>query len=492
MQCNTHQDRGIDGHPQRVVVMFADITAHKQSEEALRQNHAMLDTILNAIPQSVFWKDRDSRYLGCNARFAEAVGLQSPHEIVGKTDFDLPWPREEAEAYRADDRQVMAYNSPKTHIVEPLQQADGSRIWIDTTKIPLRDGQGRVDGILGVYEDITTRKQVEERLRDSEERFKRVSLVISDFAYSCRKRAGQEYQIDWLTGAIERISGYSADEILAARCWRFLVLAEDQPLFAQGVTSLMPGESATRELRIRHKDGTVRWLQSSAQCLTDSDDPADHLIYGGCLDITERKRAEEERRKTEHRLKEAERLAHLGSWELDLVTRELTWSDETYRLFEIDPAQCGASYEAFLNAIHPDDRDAVEQTYSSSLQTRTDYDIDHRLLMPDGRVKYVHEHGITVYDANGRALRSVGTVQDITERQRIEAELQRKLGELQQWYEVMLGREGRVLELKHEADSLRQRLGEPPHYAMELAALRTAEADAGEAATTQPIPDPSP
>jgi PAS domain S-box-containing protein len=500
VQCNAHQDWDIDGNLLRVVVTFADVTDRKQSEAALRQNHAMLDTILNAIPQSVFWKDRDCRYLGCNARFAEAVGLQSPRDIVGKTDFDLPWPREEAEAYRADDRQVMAHHSLKTHIIEPLQQADGSRLWIDTTKIPLLDAQGRVHGVLGVFDDITARKQVEEKLRDSEERFKQVSRVISDFAYSCRKREGQDYRIDWLTGAVERISGYSAEEILAAGCWQFLVLTEDQSLFLQGVRGLMPGQSATREFRIRHKDGTVRWLLSSAQCLTYSDDPADHLIYGGCLDITERKQVEEERRKTENRLKEAERLAHLGSWELDLATQVLTWSDETYRLFEIDPATCGASYEEFLNAIHPEDRDAVEQAYSSSLETRTDYDIDHRLLMPDGRVKYVHEHGTTVYDATGRALRSVGTVQDITERQRIEAELQRKLTELQQWYEVMLGREERVLELKHEADSLRKRLGEPPRFAMELAddlpadltEMLAAETGAGDATATLPMADPPP
>jgi len=142
-------------------------------------------------------------------------------------------------------------------------------------------------------------------------------------------------------------------------------------------------------------------------------------------DITDRKQAEEERRRSEERLKAAERMAHLGSWELDLVTNVLTWSDEIYRIFEIDPAQFGASYDAFLNAIHPDDRDAVNQAYSSSLETRTDYAIDHRLLMPDGRVKYVHEHCITLYDANGRALRSVGTVHDITERKRAEAALRK-------------------------------------------------------------------
>ncbi len=125
----------------------------------------MLDTVLNTIPQSVFWKDHESRYLGCNAQFAGAVGLQDPAEIIGKTDYDLPWPKEEAEAYRADDRYVMDHSQPKQHIIEPLQQAGGSRIWIDTTKIPLHDSHGNTYGVLGVYEDITDRKKSEDELR---------------------------------------------------------------------------------------------------------------------------------------------------------------------------------------------------------------------------------------------------------------------------------------------------------------------------------------
>jgi diguanylate cyclase (GGDEF)-like protein/hemerythrin-like metal-binding protein/PAS domain S-box-containing protein len=126
---------------------------------------------------------------------------------------------------------------------------------------------------------------------------------------------------------------------------------------------------------------------------------------------------------SESRLKEAQRLAHLGSWELDLSKNHLTWSDEIYRIFEIDPEQFGASYEAFLNAIHPEDRAMVNQAYQDSLQTRQPYEITHRLLMADGRVKHVHERGKTDYDAVGQPLRSIGTVQDVTERVELEHEL---------------------------------------------------------------------
>jgi PAS domain S-box-containing protein len=142
-----------------------DISKRRQAEEALRQSRTVLANVLDSVPQSIFWKDREGTYLGCNAVFAQAAGLPSAEAIVGKTDFDLPWPREEAEAYRADDAEVIQHNRAKCHIVEPLQQADGSRLWIDTSKVPLTDQAGGVSGVLGVYEDITERKAAENALR---------------------------------------------------------------------------------------------------------------------------------------------------------------------------------------------------------------------------------------------------------------------------------------------------------------------------------------
>ncbi|MDO8206458.1 MAG: CHASE domain-containing protein [Gallionella sp.] len=122
-----------------------------------------------------------------------------------------------------------------------------------------------------------------------------------------------------------------------------------------------------------------------------------------------------ELRESGEQLKEAQRMAHTGSWELDIAGNTLTWSDEIYRIFEIDPASFGASYDAFLNVIHPEDRSLVDSAYAESVKTRIPYSIEHRLLFPDGRIKFVHEKGETLYDAEGRAFRSIGTVQDITE-----------------------------------------------------------------------------
>lgn len=138
------------------------------------------------------------------------------------------------------------------------------------------------------------------------------------------------------------------------------------------------------------------------------------LLFASSRDITERKRAETDLLRTEAQLKEAQRMAKIGSWELDLLQDRLTWSEEIYRIFEIDPAAFGASYGAFMEAIHPDDRDRVDSAYKASLQDKLPYEIDHRLLFKDGRIKYVHERCETFYDSDGKPLRSIGTVQDVT------------------------------------------------------------------------------
>ena len=123
------------------------------------------------------------------------------------------------------------------------------------------------------------------------------------------------------------------------------------------------------------------------------------------------------------RLEEAQRIARLGHWELDLENDELHWSDEIYRIFELDPARFQPSYEKFLEVIHPDDRERVERAYREAVEQKKPYDLVHRLLLKDGRVRYVRERAETEYDADGRPLRSLGTVQDVTEQVEAEQEL---------------------------------------------------------------------
>lgn len=124
--------------------------------------------------------------------------------------------------------------------------------------------------------------------------------------------------------------------------------------------------------------------------------------------------------KNEAQLKQAQRLAQLGSWELDLITHKLSWSDEIYRISEIEASAFGASYEAFLNIIHPQDRERVNHVYTESVKNHTPYSIEHRLLFADGRIKHVIQRGETFYNTHKRPLRSIGTMQDISERKQAE------------------------------------------------------------------------
>ena len=142
-------------------------------------------------------------------------------------------------------------------------------------------------------------------------------------------------------------------------------------------------------------------------------------------DITVRKSASESLILSEERLKEAQRIACIGNWELNLTDKKLVWSDEIYRIFEIDSNNFGATYESFLEAIHPDDREAVKSAYAASLSKKTPYEMTHRLLMADGRVKYVLERCETSFDAAGQPLRSVGTIQDVTREKLAEEEKNR-------------------------------------------------------------------
>jgi diguanylate cyclase (GGDEF)-like protein/PAS domain S-box-containing protein len=170
------------------------------------------------------------------------------------------------------------------------------------------------------------------------------------------------------------------------------------------------------------RDGSYRhyWLEASMQYTPQGQEEGAVIC---ATDITSLKQQQTRLRHSESLLKEAQYIAQLGHWELNLTLDELTWSEEVYRIFELDPGISPSSYAAFLDLVHPDDRAAVDEAYTASLKSRQPYDIKHRLLLADGRVKWVHERALTYYDPEGTPLRSVGTVQDITSQHRLDEQL---------------------------------------------------------------------
>jgi two-component system cell cycle sensor histidine kinase/response regulator CckA len=161
------------------VISFQDRSG---SPYLVRSAHEMLQLVMNNIPQFIFWKDTSSVFLGCNRNFARVAGVARPEDIVGKTDYDLAWRKEEADYFREVDQRVMRTSTSEHRIIEPQLQASGKQAWIETTKLPLRDAGGNVVGILGTFEDITERRELEEQLRHAQ-KMKAVGQLAGGIAH---------------------------------------------------------------------------------------------------------------------------------------------------------------------------------------------------------------------------------------------------------------------------------------------------------------------
>jgi len=166
-----------------LVGLGVDITERKKSEEALQKNEEMLSHILNSIPQSIFWKDTNSTFLGCNTVFAKATGLPDTASVVGKTHFDFGWDPEVSRKYQEEDLNIMKSQQPQIHHIESMQKSSGEAEWVDSTKIPLKDKNGKVYGILGIFEDITARKQEEEKQRKITADLIQRNIGLRQFSY---------------------------------------------------------------------------------------------------------------------------------------------------------------------------------------------------------------------------------------------------------------------------------------------------------------------
>jgi len=151
----------------------------EQIESELRTSKQLLQLVMDTLPEAIFWKDRNSVFLGCNRNCAEDAGIGSPENIVGKTDYDLPWKKEEADFYRECDRRVMLSNYPELGIIESQFNSEGKQTWLETNKAPLHDLNGKVIGILGTYQDITERKHAEIALQELNQKLELQTLELT-------------------------------------------------------------------------------------------------------------------------------------------------------------------------------------------------------------------------------------------------------------------------------------------------------------------------
>ena len=290
----SHLVPGKDGRPSGVEGILRDVTARKHAENQLLNLNARLEStsdllqeIIASIPVAIFWKDRDSRFLGCNQRFALDAGYSSPEEMIGKTDADMVW-KDQASLYRADDAAVMASGTPKLDYEEPKAGRDGTTHWLRTSKVPLRDRDKQVIGVLGIFEDITGRKLADERLRLSEKRYRVLFEQATDYVLVLAED-GENHPIiiDANQAAFEK-HGYTADELIGKPI-SFLDVGVSRDQVLERLRLLRTGKVAHFESEHRCKDGSTFWAEVTARLVNAG---AKNMIYTVERDITGRKEAE--------------------------------------------------------------------------------------------------------------------------------------------------------------------------------------------------------
>lgn len=307
-----------------------EISIRMAAEVALLESQQMLQLVMDNIPQLIFWKDKNSVYLGCNQNFAHVAGFGSREEIVGKTDFDLPWKKEESDFFCQCDARVMETDLPEYHIIEPQLQADGKQFWKDMNKIPLHDVKGNVVGILGTVEDITQRKLAEEILQTAygelERRVESRTVELSNANSQLRKEIAERQQTEseleysserfrqlaenikevfWMTNfertqilyispAYEEIWGRTCNSLYTdPMTWIESLHPLDRNRILETTQPPQLNEGYNEEYRIVRPDGSVRWIKDRAFPIRNQLGDI-YRLTGIAEDITERKWAEAE------------------------------------------------------------------------------------------------------------------------------------------------------------------------------------------------------
>ncbi len=422
--------------------ILRDISDLKQAEQALQQLNQSLEekvtertqellqvnqlfqTVLDAFPLSVFWKDRQSVVLGCNQLFAMTCGLKSPLEAIGKSDFDFACNEDEALAYIADDRQVMESGLAKLNIEENITLASGEQLWLQTNKVPLRDLEGNVIGVMGTFQDISDRKQAELALAQKEQQFQELANASPSVIYSIVQALNGAPYFEYLSPAAEKIH-----ELAVAEAYQnsAIIFEQMHPDDLQGYgdaikQSLKTLQPFSHEWRIITNSGT-KWLRGNS--LPSRRKNGDVVWHGVVTEISDRKQVELELQKTTERLALALKSGAIGYWEWDLQQNIGFWDDRMYELYGLcKETDSQIVCEIWANSIHPDDRAANEMILQQIATGQIDeYDTEFRVVYPDGSIHFNKAYGTLKRDANGNPLSVTGINFDISDRKQAEKAL---------------------------------------------------------------------
>ncbi|MBZ5583874.1 MAG: PAS domain S-box protein [Acidobacteriia bacterium] len=390
----------------------------RAGQEALRDSEERYRALFDRSRDCVYLTDGRGHFLDANQAGLDLLGYRR-EEIATLTIQSLLTEDQIPLALRTT-QEILTTGRQQRLAEYRLRRKDGGCVFVETTG-SLIYREGKPFAIQGIARDITERKKAQEALRESEERFRRM------FQHSAAGMVlvSPDFRFIEVNPAFCKMLGYTETELIG-KAFQDITLPEDRPGGAELTGRVLSGETEMFhfEKRYLHKDGTVVWGLVSSTLIRDTRKQPLYFVTQ-ILNITKRKQAEEALRDSESRLLEAQEVGHTGYLDWDIRTSKIVWSDETCRIYGFEPGACAPTLESTVALVPPEDRELVERQLAIALGGGPDYDIEHRVLRPDGQVIHVHARARVTRGPDGTPLRMLGTVVDITERKRIEEENKR-------------------------------------------------------------------
>jgi PAS domain S-box-containing protein len=405
--------RRLDGSVDYFVGLVQDITERKQAEEVIRSTHERLDLILNSITDQFFSLSKDWRFNYINRQASEQMKQlgKNPEKLIGKVLWDefSEVPNEEALRRVMDERVV---------INDELYYAPLGE-WVENHMYPTSDG-----GLVAFQKYVTNRKLAQKALLESERRF---SVMFDKAAFAIAlTRLPDGFIVD-VNQAWMKLYGFNREEVIGKTSLELGInrdLTERKTLFAE---IKRHGSVRNREMTFHTKAGAARLISCNMDVVAFG---GNEYLLSTMHDVTELRRAEEQRRRSEAYLTEGQRLSHTGSWAWNAATGEHYWSDEHYRIFGLDPEKFELTIEAAREFIHPEDQPVANQAFDKAIGEGSEFDLNFRIVRPGGTVRYVHSQAHPVFDDAGEVTEYVGTIMDITQRKLSEEALRQAHAEL--------------------------------------------------------------
>ncbi len=414
--------RDQDGRPAYCLGLFQDITETKRAEDMIARLHRKNELILNSAGEGIYGLDIDGNTTFVNPAAAKMIGWDA-NELIGRQQHNIlhhsrpdgtPYPKEDCKIYAA-------FKDGQVHHVtdEVFWRKDGTSFPVEYVSTPLHEG-GRIVGAVVVFNDISERKQIEDALKSAMVRAKEEKARTEAFIAAIGDAISiqdTDFRIIFQNQANVDLFGRHVGE----RCYTAYHERDSVCDNCHLVEMFRDGRIHKAE-RGSVRGGKLRYFEFTASPVKDSAG----TITGGIeliREITERKEVEEALRSSEERLFKAQKMAHIGHWEKDLISGHLYWSDEIYRIYGVDPAQFTPTTDAFMQAMHPEDREPFVKALNAAVHERKFLDMDYRLIRPDGTMRTVHTISEVSSDPAGRPLIHSGTVQDITEQKKAQESL---------------------------------------------------------------------